>query len=195
MTWSPGRWRRRDSGPRAMGARRPADAKQCTGAVRAAAARVYHCAGCAACRGRGAQRAEPLAANVLATHHLLDALRRAGERCRVLVTGIGRRLCAVAARRSRDDRRSRRQPLRRSASSHRSSSPCARSRGRLDVIVTRSFNHTGPRQTPPSSAPSVARQIALIERGALEPVIQVGNLDAEPRPHSTSATSCAPTRR
>ena len=48
----------------------------------------------------------------------------------------------------------------------------------LDVVVTRSFNHTGPRQTPAFAAPSMARQIALIERGQLEPVIKVGNLDA-----------------
>ena len=48
----------------------------------------------------------------------------------------------------------------------------------LDVVVTRSFNHTGPRQTPAFAAPSMARQIALIERGQIEPVIKVGNLDA-----------------
>jgi len=48
----------------------------------------------------------------------------------------------------------------------------------LSVIVARPFNHTGPRQTPAFVAPSMARQIALIEHGALEPVIRVGNLDA-----------------
>jgi GDP-4-dehydro-6-deoxy-D-mannose reductase len=48
----------------------------------------------------------------------------------------------------------------------------------LDVVITRSFNHTGPRQTPAFVAPSMARQIALIEAGALEAVIRVGNLDA-----------------
>ena len=49
----------------------------------------------------------------------------------------------------------------------------------VDVVVTRSFNHTGPRQSPDFFAPAVARQIALIEKDALEPVIRVGNLDAE----------------
>jgi GDP-4-dehydro-6-deoxy-D-mannose reductase len=47
----------------------------------------------------------------------------------------------------------------------------------LDVIVARSFNHTGPRQTPAFAAPSIARQIALIERGTLAPVLRVGNLE------------------
>jgi GDP-4-dehydro-6-deoxy-D-mannose reductase len=47
----------------------------------------------------------------------------------------------------------------------------------MEVIVVRPFNHTGPRQKPSFLAPGVARQIALIERGALEPVLKVGNLD------------------
>ena len=48
----------------------------------------------------------------------------------------------------------------------------------LDVVMVRPFNHTGPRQPPAFVAPSMARQIALIERGRAEPVIRVGNLDA-----------------
>jgi GDP-4-dehydro-6-deoxy-D-mannose reductase len=48
----------------------------------------------------------------------------------------------------------------------------------LDVIVARPFNHTGPRQKPSFMAPGVARQVALIERGATPPVLRVGNLDA-----------------
>ena len=46
------------------------------------------------------------------------------------------------------------------------------------MIIARPFNHTGPRQTPAFAASSFARQIALAERGATEPVIRVGNLDA-----------------
>jgi GDP-4-dehydro-6-deoxy-D-mannose reductase len=49
----------------------------------------------------------------------------------------------------------------------------------VDVVVARSFNHTGARQSPSFVAPSIARQVALIERGAIDPVIRVGNLDAE----------------
>ena len=48
----------------------------------------------------------------------------------------------------------------------------------LDVVMTRSFNHTGPRQSAAFAAPNMARQIALIEAGLAEPVIKVGNLDA-----------------
>jgi GDP-4-dehydro-6-deoxy-D-mannose reductase len=48
----------------------------------------------------------------------------------------------------------------------------------VDVILTRPFNHTGPRQQPSFMAPSVARQIAQIERGESAPLLRVGNLTA-----------------
>ena len=46
------------------------------------------------------------------------------------------------------------------------------------VVVARSFNHLGPRQDPSFAASSFARQIARIEAGMAEPIIEVGNLDA-----------------
>jgi len=48
----------------------------------------------------------------------------------------------------------------------------------LDVVRVRSFNHTGPGQTDRFAAPTFARQIAEIEIGAREPIIEVGNLSA-----------------
>jgi GDP-4-dehydro-6-deoxy-D-mannose reductase len=49
----------------------------------------------------------------------------------------------------------------------------------LPVIRTRGFNHTGPRRAPVFVASDFARQIAEIEHGRQEPVIRVGNLEAE----------------
>jgi GDP-4-dehydro-6-deoxy-D-mannose reductase len=49
----------------------------------------------------------------------------------------------------------------------------------LDLVVVRPFNHTGPRQPPDFVAASMARQIAIIERGAQEPIIRVGNLESK----------------
>jgi GDP-4-dehydro-6-deoxy-D-mannose reductase len=46
----------------------------------------------------------------------------------------------------------------------------------VDVIVARAFNHTGPRQSVAFATPSMARQVALIARGTIEPVLRVGNL-------------------
>jgi GDP-4-dehydro-6-deoxy-D-mannose reductase len=49
----------------------------------------------------------------------------------------------------------------------------------LDVLRVRAFNHIGPRQSPVFVASSFAKQIAQIEAGLTEPIIHVGNLNAE----------------
>jgi GDP-4-dehydro-6-deoxy-D-mannose reductase len=46
------------------------------------------------------------------------------------------------------------------------------------VFVVRPFNHAGPRQADGYVTSSFAKQIAEIEAGLREPVLQVGNLDA-----------------
>jgi len=48
----------------------------------------------------------------------------------------------------------------------------------LRVIVTRSFNHTGPGQRTTFAASSFAAQIAAIAVRGVSPVLRVGNLDA-----------------
>jgi GDP-4-dehydro-6-deoxy-D-mannose reductase len=49
----------------------------------------------------------------------------------------------------------------------------------LPTICARSFNHIGPGQSDDFAASAFARQIAEIEAGQREPVVSVGNLDAE----------------
>jgi len=49
----------------------------------------------------------------------------------------------------------------------------------VDVLRVRAFNHIGPRQNPHFVSSSFAKQIAEIEAGLAEPVMQVGNLEAE----------------
>ena len=49
----------------------------------------------------------------------------------------------------------------------------------LPVVRVRAFNHFGPRQSDTFVLPNFARQIALIEAGKAEPVVQVGNLEAK----------------
>jgi GDP-4-dehydro-6-deoxy-D-mannose reductase len=48
----------------------------------------------------------------------------------------------------------------------------------MEVVVTRAFNHTGPREHPHFAASTFARQIAEAETGDREPVVRVGNLEA-----------------
>ncbi|HEX5111042.1 MAG TPA: GDP-mannose 4,6-dehydratase [Vicinamibacterales bacterium] len=137
---------------------------------------VYHFAGVTRVDTSWADPAGALRGNVLTTHYLLDALRRAGTRSRVLVTGSAT-IYAAADSPIREDA-----PI--TADSPYAISKLAQEalalipEDGLDVIVARAFNHTGPRQQPAFVASSVARQVALIERGALAPVLRVGNLDA-----------------
>jgi len=49
----------------------------------------------------------------------------------------------------------------------------------VNVVLTRSFNHTGRGQTDTFVLPSFARQVAEIKLGRREPVIEVGNLDVK----------------
>lgn len=46
----------------------------------------------------------------------------------------------------------------------------------LKTVITRAFNHTGPRRGSAFVCSSFAKQVAEIEAGKLEPVIKVGNL-------------------
>jgi len=48
----------------------------------------------------------------------------------------------------------------------------------LHVVVTRAFNHTGPRRGEVFATSNFAKQIAEIEAGKCNPYIQVGNLNA-----------------
>lgn len=48
----------------------------------------------------------------------------------------------------------------------------------MTVMTTRMFTHTGPRRGDVFAESSFAKQIAMIEKGYVRPVIKVGNLDS-----------------
>ena len=49
----------------------------------------------------------------------------------------------------------------------------------LKIVRTRAFNHTGPRRGEPFVTSNFAKQVAEIEKGLKEPVMHVGNLNAQ----------------
>lgn len=49
----------------------------------------------------------------------------------------------------------------------------------MKIVRTRGFNHTGPRRGEVFVTSSFAKQIAEIEKGKKEPILEVGNLEAE----------------
>lgn len=140
---------------------------------------VYHLAGAAHVGNSWARTTDTLSANVLATHYLFDAIRRANVQCRVLVPGSAHVYAASAVPITEEARVAPASPYALSKLAQEQVGAQAFGQDGVETILTRVFNHTGPRQDPSFVAASMARQVALAERGALEPVIKVGNLDAE----------------
>ena len=136
---------------------------------------IFHCAGLPHVAESWADTAAPLAANVLGTHRLLEALERLGTRCRVLVTSSAQVYAPSTEPITEDQTVAPSSPYALSKLAQEQLALRAAT-GAIEVIVSRPFNHTGPRQKPAFLAPTVARQIAMIERGLLEPVLKVGNL-------------------
>lgn len=140
-------------------------------------AAVYHLAGAAHVGGSWQNPIDALQGNALATHHLFEALRAARLRPRVLVT------CSATVYLPQE------RPIRESdplgpsspyATSKLAQEMLAARAWELDgvpAVIARAFNHTGPRQDASFVASGIARQIAVIEAGRLEPVLAVGNLD------------------
>jgi GDP-4-dehydro-6-deoxy-D-mannose reductase len=139
---------------------------------------VYHCAGAPHVAHSWANTTHPLANNVLATHYLLDALRRTGRPCRVLIPGSAYVYQASETPLTETDPVAPANPYALSKLAQEQLGMRSVEEDALDVIVTRSFNHTGPRQAAAFSAPAFARQLARIEARIDEPIIRVGNLDA-----------------
>jgi GDP-4-dehydro-6-deoxy-D-mannose reductase len=139
-------------------------------------AQVYHLAGMPHVGSSWDATTPTLAGNVLATHYLLDAMRRAGGRARLLVTSSATVYAPSDQAIAEDGPIAPRSPYALSKLAQEMRSLRGIPEDGVDMIVVRAFNHSGPRQAPAFAAPSFARQIALMERGALPPVIRAGNL-------------------
>jgi GDP-4-dehydro-6-deoxy-D-mannose reductase len=139
---------------------------------------VFHLAG-ASHAGRSWDSATAtLRVNVLGTHHLLAALAAVGARARVLVPGSALVYAAHDRALTEADRLAPDSPYGLSKLAQELCASLSADGQGLEAIVTRSFNHIGPRQDPAFFTAGAARQIARIEQGLEEPVLRVGNLDA-----------------
>lgn len=138
---------------------------------------VYHCAGAAHVGQSWDRTYDTLATNLLGTYHLLRALRVNGLTARVLIPGSALVYKPSDSAITEDDPIGPASPYGLSKLAQEMIGlRMAREEG-LPVVVTRSFNHVGPRQHPSFFAASFARQVARIEAGLAEPVMTVGNLE------------------
>jgi GDP-4-dehydro-6-deoxy-D-mannose reductase len=140
-------------------------------------ARIFHCAGAPHVGASFHNTVEPLRNNVLTTHYLLDAVRRADVNCRVVITGSATVYAPSSTPLREDDDVCPASPYGLSKLAQEMVGLDTLADDGLEVIVTRSFNHTGPRQSASFVAPGFAQQIARIEGGVVPPVIQVGNIE------------------
>ena len=137
---------------------------------------VYHCAG-EAHVGRAWDSTEStFAINVRGTHHLLEALERAGTPVRVLVPSSA--LVYGSANDALNEEHALKPGSPYALSKLAQEMLAVKQHGPLAVTIARAFNHFGPRQDPHFVASGFARRIADIELGRWAPEISVGNLDA-----------------
>ena len=138
---------------------------------------VYHLAGVPHVGDSWSHTRETFAGNVLGTHHLFEALRRNGLAPRVLVTSSATVYTPADRALTEDDEALPNNPYGTSKLAQEMVALRAWQDDGIPALIARAFNHIGPRQSPSFLAPSIAKQIAEIEKGRLEPVLKVGNLE------------------
>ena len=138
---------------------------------------IYHCAGAATVLGSWANTPRTLESNVRSTQHVLEGVAEASCGARILIPGSAL-VYRPSTRAIRED------------GAVGPVSPYGLSKlaqemlgqqfaaGGLSVLFTRSFTQIGPGQDLSFATSSFAHQIARIEAGDAEPVINVGSLDA-----------------
>jgi GDP-4-dehydro-6-deoxy-D-mannose reductase len=144
----------------------------------AAPTAIFHLAGAAHVGQSWNTIRQTYEGNVLATHRLFESLRRLRLSPRILVAGSATIYRPQDRPLVEDDPLAPTSPY---AASKLAQEMLARAQWAdtgLPSLIVRSFNHVGPRQAPDYVAPSIARQVALIEAGQAEPVLTVGNLEA-----------------
>lgn len=134
---------------------------------------IYHCAGVPHVGESWSDPVRALRVNTLGTHHLLEGMREAGIGCPVLVTGSAMVYRQSTEAISEDHPIGPASPY---AVSKLAQEMVAARAAHAPVIITRPFNHAGPRQNAAFVTSSFARQIAEIEAGVRPPVLRVGNL-------------------
>ncbi len=146
------------------------------------AARIYHLAGLSSVADSLGDPVPPLRVNVVGTLYLLDEVaRRRAETDydpRVLITGSGQVYGAAAARHRPLTEEHPLQPLSPYAVSKAAQEMLGlqfqRAHG-LSVVVTRSFNHTGPGQRPSFVAAQLAERVLEIHRSGGTGVVHMGD--------------------
>lgn len=139
---------------------------------------IYHLAGAPHVGSSFDNPAEPLAINALGTHHLLSAVADEAPAARVVVVTSAMVYGPSSSAHTEDSPLVPGSPYGLSKLAQDRLAALAAGDG-INLVIARPFNHTGARQDASFAIPGFAQQIARIEAGLAEPVLRVGNLDAE----------------
>jgi GDP-4-dehydro-6-deoxy-D-mannose reductase len=139
---------------------------------------VYHLAGAAAVGKSWDTADETLRVNVMGTEYLLRALTRVAPPARTLVIGSATVYRPANQALAEDAPINPTSPYGVSKLAQELVAQQAFTHQQFPVIVSRSFNHIGPRQGLGFAAADFAKQIVDIETGRMAPIIKVGNLEA-----------------
>ncbi len=139
---------------------------------------VYHCSGAAHIGASWNDARGTFERNVLGTHHLVEALERARAGTRLLIPSSASVYKPSPSALGEDAELAPANPYALSKLAQELFARQAEEPNGVDLVVARAFNHIGPGQEPTYVASSIARQIALIESGRAQPVLEVGNIDA-----------------
>lgn len=120
--------------------------------------------------------------NIKGCVNLLEALKDADEKPRVLLIGSGEEYGHI----KKDECPIIEDNVLRPGNIYAATKSCQNMLGKiysdaygLDIMMVRAFNHIGPNQTPVFVVADFCKQVADIEKGKQEPVIYVGNLSAK----------------
>jgi GDP-4-dehydro-6-deoxy-D-mannose reductase len=120
--------------------------------------------------------------NVVGTINVLEALREYGEGVRTILIGSGEEYGFI---REGSCPLSEDEPLR-PGNIYAATKACQGMIGeiyarayKMDIVMVRAFNHSGPKQAEIFVISDFCRQIAEAEKGLREPVMKVGNLTAK----------------
>jgi GDP-4-dehydro-6-deoxy-D-mannose reductase len=142
---------------------------------------VYHLAGISYLPEADASPMDALQVNIMGAVSLLEAVRRGTPKARVLLVGSSKEYDNTVSREQISEETHPRPSDFYGISKYADEMlglQYWRQFG-MDVRVSRSFNHTGPGQPSRFVCPDWARQVVEIILGRKDPVVQVGNLDAE----------------
>jgi len=140
---------------------------------------IYHLAGVSTVDAATRQPSQAYETNVIGTHNVFDAAMNAQCPPRILNVSTAQVYAPSARKLTEDSRLGPENPYAASKAMAEMLTYQYRGRQKGGITTARSFNHTGPGQSPAYILPAIAKQFAEIESGLRLPRLSLGNLEVK----------------